>query len=82
MATRADIEELIARTALRDRAAFSRLYELTSAKLFGICLRILNSRPEAEDALQEVFVKVWRNADRYKAGGFSPTLYYPTHSDP
>ncbi|MWB79595.1 sigma-70 family RNA polymerase sigma factor [Pseudooceanicola sp. 216_PA32_1] len=78
MATRADIEELIARTALRDRAAFSRLYELTSAKLFGICLRILNSRPEAEDALQEVFVKVWRNADRYKAGGFSPMTWLIT----
>lgn len=68
----AEISELIARTALRDRAAFRDLYARTSAKLFGVILRILRDRPEAEEALQEVYVKVWQRADRYVAGSYSP----------
>ena len=68
----ADIADLIARCALRDRAAFKALYGRTSAKLFGVTLRILRDRSEAEEALQEVYVKIWQRADRYVPGGFSP----------
>lgn len=68
----ADIAELISRTALRDRAAFRDLYQRTSAKLFGVTLRILKDRAEAEEALQEVYVKIWQRADRYVAGTYSP----------
>ncbi|WP_163846134.1 sigma-70 family RNA polymerase sigma factor [Pseudooceanicola aestuarii] len=78
MATLEEIEDLIARVALGDRRAFSRLYALTSAKLMGVALRILNSREEAEETVQETFVKVWRNADRYKAGGYSPMTWLIT----
>ena len=67
-----DITDLIARTALRDRQAFRALYQRTSAKLFGVSLRILKDRSEAEEALQEVYVKIWQRADRYVAGGYSP----------
>ena len=67
-----DIADLIARTALRDRAAFRDLYQRTSAKLFGVSLRILRDRSEAEEALQEVYVKIWQRADRYVAGSYSP----------
>lgn len=48
-----------------DRAAFQQVYLATSAKLFGICLRILGDRAEAEDALQDVYVSLWRRADRF-----------------
>lgn len=68
----AEIAELIARTALRDRAAFRDLYGRTSAKLFGVTLRILKDRSEAEEALQEAYVKIWQRADRYVAGSYSP----------
>ena len=68
----ADIADLIARTALRDRTAFRTLYQRTSAKLFGVGLRILKDRSEAEEALQEVYVKIWQRADRYVAGSYSP----------
>lgn len=67
-----DIADLIARTALRDRGAFRDLYARTSAKLFGVTLRILRDRSEAEEALQEVYVKIWQRADRYVVGGYSP----------
>jgi hypothetical protein len=42
------------RAAQGDRAALRLIYDMTSAKLFGVCLRILNDRSEAEDVLQEV----------------------------
>jgi RNA polymerase sigma factor, sigma-70 family len=53
-------------------AAFRLLYERTSAKLFGVTLRILKDRSEAEEAIQEVYVKIWQRADRYVAGNTSP----------
>jgi RNA polymerase sigma-70 factor, ECF subfamily len=68
----AEIANLIARCALRDRQAFRTLYSRTSAKLFGVTLRILRDRSEAEEALQEVYVKIWQRADRYVPGGYSP----------
>jgi RNA polymerase sigma-70 factor (ECF subfamily) len=67
-----EIVSLLSRVALRDRAAFSELYRRTSAKLFGVCLRILRDRAEAEEALQEIYVKIWQRADRYVASNYSP----------
>lgn len=67
-----DIADLIARTALGDRGAFRTLYTRTSAKLFGVALRILKDRAEAEEALQDIYVKIWQRADRYQAGQYSP----------
>ncbi|MCO6051491.1 sigma-70 family RNA polymerase sigma factor [Mesorhizobium sp. RP14(2022)] len=67
-----DISKLIVRTSLRDRAAFDLLYRHTSAKLFGVCLRVLKDRTEAEEALQEVFVKIWSKADRFAVSELSP----------
>lgn len=61
------VAELIARVAAQDRAAFRALYAQTSAKLMGVLLRILGTRQEAEDALQEVFTRVWLRAGRFDA---------------
>ena len=78
MRDRDAIEKLIAQCALKDRAAFSELYSATSAKLFGVILRVLGNRAEAEEVLQEVYVKIWHNADRYAQGGFSPMTWLIT----
>ena len=67
-----NISVLIGRVSLRDRAAFEELYSATSAKLFGICLRILKDRAEAEDALQEVYVKIWDKASSFAVSDYSP----------
>ncbi|MEO6299494.1 MAG: sigma-70 family RNA polymerase sigma factor [Paracoccaceae bacterium] len=61
------IAVLIQNTATQDRAAFRELYSASSAKLMGVLLRILGQRAEAEDALQEVFTRVWLKAGRYDA---------------
>ncbi|SMX44829.1 sigma-70 family RNA polymerase sigma factor [Maliponia aquimaris] len=78
MTTRADIEDLIARTALRDRAAFAALYDATSGKLLAICLSVLKDREEAEDTLQEVYLRVWNKAGRYAVTGHSPMTWLIT----
>ncbi|MBL8893605.1 MAG: sigma-70 family RNA polymerase sigma factor [Rhizobiales bacterium] len=70
-----DVSLLIQRTALKDRAAFDQLYARTAAKLYGVCLRILNDRSEAEDALQDVFIKIWRKADSYAVSDLSPITW-------
>ena len=67
-----EISDLILRVSLRDRQAFDRLYQATSAKLFGVCLRVLRNRPEAEEAWQDVVVKIWLRADRFSVPGQSP----------
>ena len=57
----ADVELLHA-VARGDEAALARLYDAYRVILFGLLIRILNSREEAEDILQDVFVQVWRRA--------------------
>jgi len=78
MSSLSEIENMIARIALGDRDAFSQLYKATSAKLYGVCLRVLNNRAEAEEALQEAFIRVWRKADRYAVNGYSPMTWLIT----
>jgi RNA polymerase sigma-70 factor, ECF subfamily len=62
----------LARIPRGDRAALQTIYRLTSAKLFGVVLRILGVRSEAEDVLQEVYLTVWQ-----KAAAFDPTRASP-----
>lgn len=64
----------LADVARGDPAAMADLYARTSAKLFGICLRILGSETEAEEVLQEAYLTVWRRAGTYdpaKAGAIT-----------
>jgi RNA polymerase sigma-70 factor (ECF subfamily) len=75
---REQIESMIGRVALGDRAAFTQLYDATSAKLFGVSLRVLNNRAAAEDAMQDSFVKIWKNAGRYQSNGLSPMTWLIT----
>ena len=58
-----------------DRSALQTVYRLTSAKLFGVALRILGERSEAEDVLQEVYVTVWRKAADFDVNRASPMTW-------
>jgi len=69
---------LINRVAIGDRQAFTDLYRVTSPKLFGICLRILKDRGEAEEALQEIYIKVWQKAKSFAIGSGVPTTWLAT----
>ena len=59
------VAELLVAIAAQDRAAFRQLYSNTSAKLMGILVRMLGTTCEAEDALQEVFTRVWLKASQF-----------------
>ncbi len=64
---------LIDRVAAREEAALKALYDQTSGKLYGLALRVTTNREWAEDALQEAFLQVWKNAADYRAS-LSPPM--------
>jgi len=72
--TRADIS-VIDRVVARDPSAIAELYDRHSRLLFGLILRILKDRSEAEDVLQEVFLLVWTRAETYRAALGSPAAW-------
>ncbi|MBN4080169.1 sigma-70 family RNA polymerase sigma factor [Beggiatoa alba] len=61
------LEDLLYRCALHDANALSRLYELSSAKLFAIGLKIVSRQDIAEDVLQDSFVNIWYKAAQFRA---------------
>ena len=67
---------LLQRIAARDTAALAELYDRHSRLLFGLILRIVRDRGEAEDILQEAFIRVWTRAETYDAqlGGPLPWI--------
>ena len=67
--------DLLQRIAARDTAALADLYDRHNRLLFGLILRIVRDRAEAEDLLQEVFVRVWTRAELYNPLLGSPTSW-------
>ena len=65
--------DLLHRIVARDTAALAELYDRHSRLLFGLILRIVRNRAEAEEILQEVFVRVWTRAELYDQRLGSPT---------
>ena len=54
--------ELMGRVAVGDRGAFGTLYDRLAARVFGLLLRLLRNHGDAEDVLQETFLRVWELA--------------------
>ncbi|MDZ7588177.1 MAG: sigma-70 family RNA polymerase sigma factor [Parasphingorhabdus sp.] len=77
-AANAQLIDLLVRAAQRDSRAAEALYNLTSAKLFGICLRICGNREAAEDVLQEAYIKIWNSAALYTPSRGSPISWMAT----
>lgn len=57
--------ELLRRIVQREEAAVGLLYDRYASQLYALLVRILRERSEAEDTLQEVFLRVWDRADTY-----------------
>ena len=76
--SRQDLIEALELTARGDQAAFRSVYLATSAKLFGIIVRLLGRRDLAEDVLQEVYIRVWQHAGEYDATSSSPITWLAT----
>ncbi len=77
-ARRSQLAAILGRVATSDRAALRELYDRTSAKLFGICVRICADQQGAEDVLQEVYIAVWNRAASYDPERSSPITWLAT----
>ena len=74
--TQTDELRLFERLARRDASALEDLYALYGGPIYSFALRTLGSREEAEEVLQDTFVRLWD-----KAASFDPTLGPPVHMD-
>jgi RNA polymerase sigma factor (sigma-70 family) len=79
-AERDELNQLLQQTGRSDQKAFAELYKRTSSKLFGVCLRMLRDRGEAEDVLQETYTTVWRRASSFDASRASAITWLVTLS--
>ena len=75
---RASLEAALVGAGQGNSGALAELYRRTSGKLFGICLRILGNRSEAEDVLQEIYVGIWHKSASYDPGRASPITWLAT----
>lgn len=58
-------EEILALIYKKDDRAFTLLYDLYSKSLFGVISNLIKEQEDAEDVLQQVFIKIWKNIDSY-----------------
>ncbi len=63
------LDEVLKRLAKGDKNALEELYHETKAAIYGFFLTITKNPADSEDVLQETYLKIWANADRYTAKG-------------
>jgi RNA polymerase sigma-70 factor (ECF subfamily) len=74
-------EQLIEHVAHGDRRAFEALYDRYASSVFGLALRILGNREQAEEAVQEIFWRVWQRAQSFDRNrSFAPWLFGIAHN--
>ncbi len=61
----AELAELLKACSLGEEAAFARLYDATAARLFGLVLRTVRDRAQAEEVTQDAYLDIWRNSSRF-----------------
>lgn len=78
---RAEDERLVTRVVAGDRRAFEALYDRYAATVFGLALKMLADREVAEDAVQEIFWRVWRRLGSFdRSRAFAPWLFGIAHN--
>ena len=76
--TSGELERLLLRMSRKDEAAFEKLYAVTKRKLFSTVLLVVKRRHLADEILQEVYVRIWLNADAYRSSLGSPMMWMIT----
>jgi len=75
---RAALDDALRRMVARDAGGLERFYDLLGGLVFGLSLKMLRSREEAEDLTQEVFLYLWKEAGRYDPSRGSPSAWAVT----
>ncbi len=73
-----DPSALLVRSAGGDQAAFAALYDVMAGRAFGLAVRVIRDRSQAEEVLQEVFLELWRTAARFDPERGSATAWVLT----
>ena len=60
-----DLAELLKRSGRGDESAFAELYDATSARAYGLAVRVVRDPAQAEEVTQEAFLEIWRTASRF-----------------
>jgi len=63
-----NLAQLLKDCSLGDEAAFAKLYDATSARLFGLVLRVVRDRAQSEEVTQDAYLDIWRNSARFDPG--------------
>lgn len=63
-----ELAGLLARSSRGDEQAFARLYDLTSARVYGLVLRVVRDAAQAAEVTQDVYLEVWRQSARFDSG--------------
>jgi RNA polymerase sigma-70 factor (ECF subfamily) len=69
------LDLLLVRVAAQDQSALRELYNATAPRLMAVATRLLRDHAAAEDVLQDVFVTLWRRADRAPAAHTHPMAW-------
>jgi RNA polymerase sigma-70 factor (ECF subfamily) len=64
----ARLADLLTRASRGDEAAFAEFYDATSARAYGLALRVVRNPAHAEEVAQEAYLDAWRHSSRYEAG--------------
>jgi RNA polymerase sigma-70 factor (ECF subfamily) len=60
-----ELVELLKACSLGDEAAFAKLYDATAARLFGLVLRTVRDRAQAEEVTQDAYLQIWQTSSRF-----------------
>jgi RNA polymerase sigma-70 factor (ECF subfamily) len=75
---RSRLADLLHRSGLGDEAAFAEFYDATSARAYGLALRVVRNPAHAEEVAQEAYLDAWRSSARYDAGRGSAVGWFLT----
>jgi RNA polymerase sigma-70 factor (ECF subfamily) len=64
-ATEASLEDLLAASARGDELAFARLYDQTSARVYGMVLRVIRDAAQSAEVTQDIYLELWRQSARF-----------------
>ncbi len=71
------LDKLVAAAQKGDQQAFFQLYQQFKGRVYAICLRLCADRTQAEDATQEVFIKVWQQLPTFRGDSAFSTWLHP-----
>lgn len=61
----ASLEDLLAASARGDELAFARLYDQTSARVYGMVLRVIRDAAQSAEVTQDIYLELWRQSARF-----------------